>query len=149
MDAARRFRLSAGPIEIAPLHARLRHPAAGACATFEGWVRDHHDGRAVRGLRYEAYAALAEAEGERIVAAALARFDLKAALCVHRVGDLAVGDLAVWVGVASAHRGAAFEACRAIIDEIKRDVPIWKRERYAEGDAGWLHPGEGEGGRGA
>ncbi|WP_425599696.1 molybdenum cofactor biosynthesis protein MoaE [Luteimonas abyssi] len=139
------FRLADTPIDTAALHAGLRHPAAGACAVFEGWVRDHHQGRGVHGLRYEAYAALAEAEGARIVGRLRAEHGLHAAVCVHRVGDLAIGDLAVWVGVSASHRGAAFDACRAIIDAIKQDVPIWKHERYADGDAGWLHPDEGTG----
>ena len=135
-----RFSLTAQAIDTAALRARLASHSAGACATFEGWVRDHHDGRAVRGLRYEAYAALAEAEGARIVEAAIARFGLKAALCVHRTGELAIGDLAVWVGVGAAHRGAAFDACRFVIDEVKSRVAIWKHERYADGDVQWLHP---------
>ncbi|UHQ25161.1 molybdenum cofactor biosynthesis protein MoaE [Lysobacter sp. 5GHs7-4] len=113
---------------------------AGAYASFEGWVRDHHGGRSVTGLRYESYALLAEREGETIMAEALQRFAIVEARCVHRVGDLGVGELAVWVGVAAAHRDAAFAACRYIIDETKARVPIWKHERYAEGDAGWLHP---------
>jgi molybdopterin synthase catalytic subunit len=135
-----RFALAAAPFELAPLRARLLADAAGACATFEGWVRDHHDGRSVLGLHYEAYAALAEAEGENILAEAVHRFAIIDAVCVHRTGDLAIGDLAVWVGASAAHRGPAFDACRWIIDEVKARVPIWKRERYAEGDAAWLHP---------
>nr|WP_246149866.1 molybdenum cofactor biosynthesis protein MoaE [Arenimonas fontis] len=123
------------------LRQRLLDPAAGACASFEGWVRDHHQGRRVAGLRYEAYPELAEREGEAILAEAMTRFDLIAATCVHRLGDLAIGDLAVWVGASAAHRGPAFDACRWIIDEVKSRVPIWKREHYADGDAAWLHPG--------
>lgn len=137
-----RFQLSEAPFDAGPLRAALASPRAGACATFEGWVRDHHGGRAVSGLRYEAYAALAESEGGRVVAEALERFDCIEARCVHRTGDLAIGDLAVWVGVAAAHRGAAFEACRYIIDEVKSRVPIWKHERYADGEATWRHPEE-------
>jgi molybdopterin synthase catalytic subunit len=105
-------------------------------------VRNHNDGHAVDGLRYEAYAALAEAEGERIVAEALEKFDIVDACCAHRIGDLAIGDLAVWVGVSAAHRDMAFGACRWIIDEVKARVPIWKHERYADGRADWLHPGK-------
>lgn len=135
-----RFALSAQPLDITALAARLRDPRAGACASFEGWVRDHNDGRGVRGLRYEAYAELAAREGEAILAEALARFDVLEAACVHRIGELAIGDLAVWVGVSAAHRDAAFAACRWIIDEVKARVPIWKHEHYREGDAGWLHP---------
>lgn len=139
----KRFHLSGTPFEIAPLRARLLRAEAGAYGSFEGWVRDHNDGRPVLGLRYESYAALAQAEGERIVEEALARFEVADALCVHRVGELAVGDIAVWVGVSAAHRAATFDACRFVIDEVKRRVPIWKHERYADGDADWLHPQAG------
>ncbi|GAA4780405.1 molybdenum cofactor biosynthesis protein MoaE [Lysobacter hankyongensis] len=135
-----RFSIADARFDIAPLRARLLRADAGAYASFEGWVRDHNDGRAALGLRYEAYVALAEAEGAKIVEEALAKFAVADAACVHRVGDLAVGDLAVWVGVSAAHRDAAFAACRWIIDEVKARVPIWKHERYAEGDAAWLHP---------
>ena len=134
------FALAATPIDAQALQAALRDDRAGACASFEGWVRDHNEGRAVRGLRYEAYADLAEREGAAILAEAAQRFDILAARCEHRIGDLAIGELAVWVGVSAAHRDAAFAACRWIIDEVKVRVPIWKHERYAEGDAGWLHP---------
>jgi molybdopterin synthase catalytic subunit len=134
------FHLSEMPLDIAPLRARVLDPRAGGYASFEGWVRDHHAGRAVDGLDYEAYAALAEREGERIIVEAKARFDVIEACCAHRVGTLAIGDLAVWVGVSAAHREAAFDACRYIIDETKRRVPIWKREHYREGGADWLHP---------
>ncbi len=135
-----RFAIADAPFDIAPLRARLLRAEAGAYASFEGWVRDHNDGRAALGLRYEAYVALAEAEGGRIVEEALAKFAIVDAACVHRIGDLAIGDLAVWVGVSAAHRDAAFAACRWIIDEVKSRVPIWKHERYVEGDAQWLHP---------
>ena len=136
-----RFELSPTPFDTATLRARLLDARVGAYASFEGWVRDHNDGRSVHGLRYEAYDALARREGEAIIEEALARFDILDAACVHRTGDLAIGELAVWVGVTAAHRDAAFAACRHVIDEMKSRVPIWKHERYVEGDAGWLHPG--------
>ena len=135
-----RFRLSETPFDTATLRAELLDARVGGYASFEGWVRDHNDGRSVDGLRYEAYATLAETEGEAILAEALAKFDILGAHCVHRTGDLAIGELAVWVGVSAAHRDAAFAACRYVIDEVKARVPIWKHERYADGDAGWLHP---------
>ena len=135
-----RFRLSETPFDTATLRAELLDARVGGYASFEGWVRDHNDGRAVGGLRYEAYAALAETEGEAVLAEALAKFDILDAHCVHRTEDLAIGELAVWVGVSAAHRDAAFAACRYVIDEVKSRVPIWKHERYADGDAGWLHP---------
>lgn len=136
----KRFSLSDTPFDTTSLRASLLDSRAGAFASFEGWVRDNHEGRAVSGLQYEAYAVLAEAEGERILDEARARFDIVDVRCVHRVGELAVGELAVWVGVGAGHRDAAFAACRYVIDEVKARVPIWKHERYADGDAGWLHP---------
>ena len=135
------FVLSSTPFDIATLRSGLLDARVGAYASFEGWVRDHNDGRSVLGLRYEAYGALAQSEGTRILGLARDRFEILDAGCVHRIGDLGIGELAVWVGVTAAHRDAAFAACRFIIDEVKARVPIWKHERYAEGDAGWLHPG--------
>jgi molybdopterin synthase catalytic subunit len=93
----------------------------------------------VRHLEYEAFEALAVREGERIIAEAIARFGVAHAACVHRVGDLAIGELAVWVGVSAPHRHEAFLACRYIIDEVKRRVPIWKKEHYVSGDSGWVN----------
>jgi molybdopterin synthase catalytic subunit len=139
VDSAR-FWLAVTPFDVATLRAGLLDPGVGAYASFEGWVRQHNDGRPVSGLRYEAYAALAAAEGERILLQALHDFDILDARCTHRTGDLVVGELAVWVGVTAAHRDPAFAACRFIIDAVKASVPIWKHERYAEGDADWLHP---------
>ncbi|MCF3651726.1 molybdenum cofactor biosynthesis protein MoaE [Synoicihabitans lomoniglobus] len=129
------FRIISQPIQP----AALLHPQAGACATFEGWVRNHNEGQAVDSLEYEAFAELAEKEGERVLAEARERFDLLAVEAVHRVGHLQIGDLAVWVGVAAAHRGPAFDACRYIIDELKARVPIWKREHYASGETTWIN----------
>lgn len=135
-----RFTLAETPIDTAHLRAELLDDRVGGYASFEGWVRNHNEGRDVLGLRYEAYVALAEAEGEKVLAEAMSKFDVLDVRCVHRIGDLAIGELAVWVGVSAAHRDAAFAACRYVIDEVKQRVPIWKHERYAEGDAGWLHP---------
>ncbi|CBA15130.1 molybdenum cofactor biosynthesis protein MoaE [Xanthomonas albilineans] len=140
MSTAPRFHLADDALDPVALRVPLAHAQAGAYASFEGWVRDHNDGRAVDGLRYDAYAALAEVEGQRIADEALARFAILDLRCVHRIGDLAIGDLAVWVGVIAAHRDTAFGACRYVIDEVKARVPIWKHERYRDGDAGWLHP---------
>jgi len=139
-QAACTFVLSEAPIDSATLARGLADPGAGAFVTFEGWVRDHNDGRGVRRLDYQAYPSLAQREGERILDEAMRRFAIVAARCAHRVGSLAVGDLAVWVGVSAGHRGAAFDACRFIIDEVKQRVPIWKNEHYADGESGWLHP---------
>lgn len=132
------FVLVREPIDVAAWSARLDDPTAGAVTSFEGRVRNHANGREVTGLAYEAYDALAAKEGERILAEARERFDVARVACVHRVGRLAVGDVAVWVGVAAAHRGDAFAACRYVIDELKGRVPIWKKESYAEGESAWI-----------
>ena len=136
----KRFRLSDMAIDMAGARGLLDHAAAGACVSFEGWVRNHNDGRVVHRLDYQAYVPLAEAEGGRILDEAIARFNVREAHCIHRVGQLAIGELAVWAGVSADHRDAAFSACRWIIDEVKRRVPIWKNEHYADGESGWLHP---------
>jgi molybdopterin synthase catalytic subunit/uncharacterized membrane protein YfcA len=111
---------------------------AGAIATFEGLVRNHNDGRSVLFLEYESYDALALKEGNAIVKQAFHRFDLIDAICVHRVGRLKVGEAAVWVGTAAAHRREAFEACQFIIDQVKHRVPIWKKEFYSDGETTWV-----------
>ncbi|MEO5596018.1 MAG: molybdenum cofactor biosynthesis protein MoaE [Lysobacteraceae bacterium] len=136
----KRFQISEQPIDPTALRMALLDEHAGAFASFEGWVRDHNDGRPVRGLLYESYVALAVTEGECLLTEAVSRFAIVDARCVHRIGELALGEMAVWVGVSSAHREAAFAACRWIIDEVKLRVPIWKHERYVDGDAGWIHP---------
>jgi molybdopterin synthase catalytic subunit len=138
--AAQRFALCDAPIDAVAAKAALGDAGAGACVTFEGWVRNHNDGRPVRRLDYQAYAPLAAREGEAIVDAAVERFGLRGACCIHRVGSLAIGDMAVWAGASADHRDAAFAACRWIIDEVKQRVPIWKNEHYADGESGWLHP---------
>ncbi len=134
-----RFRFSHAPIDAAPLREQLHHPSCGGFAAFEGWVRDHNEGREVTRLEYEAFEPLGVAEGERIIAEACQRFGVERALCVHRVGDLDLKEVAVWVGVAAKHRDEAFRACRYIIDEVKHRVPIWKKEHYATGDSGWVN----------
>jgi molybdopterin synthase catalytic subunit len=133
------FRFSRTALDVAALRAELADPACGGYAAFEGWVRDHNEGERVRRLEYEAFEALAVREGERIIAAARERFGVAHALCAHRVGELGIGELAVWVGVSAAHRDEAFRACRFIIDEVKHRVPIWKKEHYVGGDSGWVN----------
>jgi molybdopterin synthase catalytic subunit len=133
------FQISSNAIEPEALKRRLTTAGAGACVSFEGWVRNHADGVPVMSLEYETHAALATKEGETVLAEAKQRFAIERADCVHRVGHLRIGDCAVWVGVSAAHRGAAFDACRYIIDEIKQRLPIWKKEHYASGESGWVN----------
>jgi len=133
------FKITSVPIDPEALKRALVQSASGACVTFEGWVRNHNEGEAVQALEYEAHASIAEKEGAKILAEAKQRFAIETAICEHRVGKLAIGDCAVWVGVSAAHRGAAFDACRYIIDETKARVPIWKKEHYASGETGWVN----------
>ncbi len=133
------FRISSEPLDPTALARTLADARAGACVTFEGWVRNRNEGQPVLSLEYEAYALLADKEGARILTEAREKFDLLGAVCVHRVGHLQLGELAVWVGVTAEHRGAAFDACRYLIDETKARVPIWKKEHYASGVTAWIN----------
>jgi adenylyltransferase/sulfurtransferase len=133
------FSFSSEPLDTAALQRELHDDSCGGFAAFEGWVRNHNEGHAVTRLEYEAFAELAQKEGARIVQAAIEKFGVTRATCVHRIGSLAIGDVAVWVGVSAAHRDEAFRACRFIIDEVKHRVPIWKKEHYANGDSGWVN----------
>lgn len=131
--------LTADAIDLAALHAAVHAPDRGGVAAFVGLVRDHHQGRAVLRLDYSAYGPMAEAECARIVAETEERWRVAVAL-QHRVGALAIGDAAVAVVAASAHREDAFAACRHVIEEVKRRVPVWKREYYADGTVAWVDP---------
>jgi molybdopterin synthase catalytic subunit len=137
------FSLTDTAIDTAGLLAGLGGTAAGACVTFEGRVREQNEGRSVVALEYEAYAPLAEKEGAKIMAETALRFPILGAVCVHRTGRLELGDLAVWVAVTAAHRAAAFDACRHVIDQVKERVPIWKKEYYAGGATEWVNSAAG------
>lgn len=127
------------PIDIRTLIAQVRAPARGAIATFMGLVRDHHGGSEVLRLEYSAYGPMVEAECARITAEATQRYAAAVAL-EHRIGALEIGDVAVAIVAAAPHRDAAFEACRYVIEEVKRRLPIWKRETYADGMVAWVDP---------
>jgi molybdopterin synthase catalytic subunit len=131
--------LSATPIDLAALIAGIESPAHGGIASFLGQVRDHHDGRMVRRLEYSAYGPMAEEECARIVAEAEGRWPVRVAL-EHRVGTLEIGDIAVAFAAGGAHRDEAFAACRFVIEEVKRRVPIWKKEFYQDGAVQWVDP---------
>jgi molybdopterin synthase catalytic subunit len=127
------------PIDLTVLLAEVCAPDRGGVATFLGLVRNHQDGRAVVRLEYSAYEPMAEAESARIVAEAESRWPARIALS-HRLGELTIGETAVAVAAASGHRSAAFEACRYVIEELKRRVPVWKKEFYADGSVVWVDP---------
>ncbi len=135
-----RFTLVSEPIDIASLAAELRDPAAGAVVTFDGRVRNHNAGQAVGHLEYQAYPVLAISTGQRILEEEAARHGILAVQAAHRTGPLAIGEAAVWVGVASAHRGPAFDSARAIMERLKYELPIWKKETYADGTTEWVGP---------
>jgi molybdopterin synthase catalytic subunit len=139
------FTVSPGVIPAGALNREMDSADAGALVTFEGRVRRVNEGRRVVGLEYEAYETLANSEGRLILDEARKRFPVLGIRCVHRVGRLGIGELAVLVGVLSAHRDEAFEACRFVIDQVKHRVPIWKKEFYADGDSGWVRCEHGPG----
>jgi molybdopterin/thiamine biosynthesis adenylyltransferase/molybdopterin synthase catalytic subunit/rhodanese-related sulfurtransferase len=133
------FKISAEPLEKLPRKETLVSPQAGAYTEFEGWVRNRNEGRAVTSLEYEVFPELAQTEGALIIEEAKARFEILDIACIHRVGQLQIGEMAVWVGVTARHREAAFKACRYVIDEVKARVPIWKKECYQDGDSHWVN----------
>jgi molybdopterin synthase catalytic subunit len=127
------------PIDTAALVARVMRASDGAYVLFEGVVRNHHDGKEVESITYEAYRPMAEKEIDRIVRDVQQRFAAVAVAVVHRLGFLRVGDASIAIVCASPHRAEAFEACRMMIDRIKQTVPIWKKERGPSGEewVGW------------
>jgi len=133
------MQMSDMPILPERLRAELEDHAAGAFVSFEGWIRNENENQEVLRLEYEAYEPLCLAEGLRVIDAAREKYPLQKALCIHRTGLLELGECAVWVGVSSPHRDAAFAACRYIIDQVKTRLPIWKKEYYANGDSGWVN----------
>ena len=135
-----RFSLVGHAIDIPSLAAELGDPAAGAVVTFDGRVRNHNAGQPVSHLEYQAYPALAISTGQRILEEEAARHGVLAVQAAHRTGPLAIGEVAVWVGVASAHRGPAFDAARAIMERLKYELPVWKKETYADGRTEWVGP---------
>jgi molybdopterin synthase catalytic subunit len=131
--------LTEAAIDPAALVRAVQSPERGGVVSFAGIVRNHHAGREVVRLEYSAYLPMAEAECARIVAEAEARWPVAVALA-HRIGTIEIGENAVIIAAAAAHRGDAFDACRHVIDEVKSRVPIWKREYYADGSVAWVDP---------
>jgi molybdopterin synthase catalytic subunit len=125
-------------IDSTELYKRAGRPDAGGVVQFCGTVRDHNHGAKVIALRYEAFREMAEAEIRRIIEVARERWPVLHASAVHRTGDLQIADVAVCVTVSSAHRDAAFAACRFIIDELKSTAPIWKKETLESGERRWV-----------
>jgi molybdopterin synthase catalytic subunit len=134
--------ISAAPIEAAALLRSVSGPGEGAVLLFLGTVRDHNRDRRVERLDYEAFAPMARKELAAICEQAAGSFGLAGVSAVHRTGQLVPGEASLGVAVASAHRDAAYRGSRWIVEEIKRRLPVWKREAYADGTEAWLdgHP---------
>lgn len=133
------FTLTDQPIDTGALRRRLQRPDAGALVVFEGWVRSQHHGRVVTRLQYEAFAEMAQSEGEALVTEIERDYPGVQLLCMHRCGDLVPGDVAVWIGATSAHRTDAFHAGRLMLEEVKRRLPIWKKEHHPGVEPVWVN----------
>lgn len=126
------------PIDTSGLAGRVRSDADGAVILFTGVVRNHHEGRQVVALRYEAYEAMASEKLRAICASVASTYEVTDLAVAHRIGDLTIGDVSVAIAVSAPHRDAAYKASREVIERLKREVPIWKLERYADGEEAWV-----------
>ncbi|MGW1838919.1 molybdenum cofactor biosynthesis protein MoaE [Streptomyces sp. BBFR2] len=136
-DPVRLLAIRETPLSVDEVFAAVGDAAAGGTALFVGTVRSHDGGTDVDGLGYSAHPT-AEAELRRVAEKVAADFPVRALAAVHRVGDLAVGDLAVVVAVSCPHRAEAFAACRRLIDDLKATVPIWKHQTFSDGTEEWV-----------
>ncbi|MFI6525890.1 molybdenum cofactor biosynthesis protein MoaE [Streptomyces uncialis] len=135
--AQRLVAVRADELSLDEVFRAVGDPASGGTALFVGTVRDHDNGAGVTALGYTAHPT-AEAELRRVAEKIIANHPVRALAAVHRVGDLRVGDIAVIVAVSCPHRAEAFAACRALIDDLKREVPIWKRQSFTDGTEEWV-----------
>ncbi len=133
------FSLSPQPIDPEYLRKAILSPEGGALVEFSGTVRIQNCDRDVTALEYEGAEALAKKEFDKIEAEAHETFKVLRIHCTHRVGRLTPGETSVWIGVTAIHRDAAFAACQFAINQLKRRLPIWKKEHYANGDSGWIN----------
>jgi molybdopterin synthase catalytic subunit len=129
--------ITTDPIDISGLISLVRSDSDGAVVTFVGVVRNQHENRQVVSLRYEAYEQMAEAKLHSICDAVKSQVAVGDIAVVHRIGDLEIGDASVVIAVAAPHRDAAYQASREIIERIKRELPVWKKERFADGEEEW------------
>ncbi|MEU3045861.1 MULTISPECIES: molybdenum cofactor biosynthesis protein MoaE [unclassified Streptomyces] len=136
-DPIRLLAIRDAPLSVDEVFGAVGDTAAGGTALFVGTVRNHDGGADVDALGYSCHPS-AEAEMRRIAERVAARYPVRALAAVHRVGELAVGDLAVVAAVSCPHRGEAFEACRMLIDDLKHEVPIWKHQQFSDGTEEWV-----------
>jgi molybdopterin synthase catalytic subunit len=129
--------ITEAPIDVAAILG-ARRPDSGALITFSGVVRDQNEGRSVLGIHYQCYQAMALREGRRIVEEIVNEFDVRDARLVHRIGDVRVSEISLFVSVASAHRKEAFIAIEALVERVKQRLPIWKKEQYGDDTSAWL-----------
>ena len=135
-----RVAITSDKIDIAKVLSDVERPAHGAVILFVGTVREVNDGRPVGGMEYTAYVAMAEKEMGTIAREANEKFSGSFVVIVHRIGELAIGDASVAIATAHAHRDAAYQASRYVIEQLKARVPIWKREHYTDGTREWIDP---------
>ena len=131
-------RVTPEPIGVGEVSGFVEDPAAGGICVFLGTVRDHSDAGDVTGLTYEAWEDLAARRLEDLAREVRAEWPLRRVAIVHRYGELAVGEVSVAIAVSAEHRAEAFDACRAIIERLKQDVPIWKKEHLVTGVSEWV-----------
>jgi molybdopterin synthase catalytic subunit len=132
------FKVVASNIDFENSRKEMANPRAGAIVVFEGWVRNHHEGKDVLRLEYDAYEPLCKKEALEIEKECFDQFDILKLDCVHRRGVCEIGDMAVWIGVTAEHRGDAFQACEYYINHLKVRLPIWKKEFFVDGEAKWV-----------
>ena len=133
------FRVTAEPLSVQQVSDLVKRPTDGAVVTFDGIVRNNFDGRPVRYLAYEAYAAMAEKKLAEIGAEVQQKFAIGEIAMVHRIGRLEIGESSIVIAVAAPHRHAAFEACAYAMDRVKAEVPVWKKEFFGDGADHWVN----------
>ena len=134
------FRVTTEHLDVQQVHDLVKSPADGAVVTFDGIVRNNFEGREVRYLEYEAYAAMAEKKMVEIAAEVRTKFAVGGVAMVHRIGQLQIGESSILIAVAAAHRQPAFEACAYAMDRVKQEVPVWKKEFFVDGESHWVQP---------
>jgi molybdopterin synthase catalytic subunit len=133
------FRVTTESLNVQQINDLVKRPTDGAVVTFDGIVRNNFDGRPVHFLEYEAYAAMAESKMAEIGAAVRQKFAIGEIAMVHRIGHLDIGESSIVIAVAAPHRQAAFEACAYAMDRVKAEVPVWKKECFADGADHWVN----------
>jgi molybdopterin synthase catalytic subunit len=133
------FRVTTDPLNVQQVNDLVKRPTDGAVVAFDGIVRNNFDGRPVHYLEYEAYAAMAEKKLAEIGAEVRQKFAVGEIAMMHRIGRLEIGESSIVIAVAAPHRHAAFEACAYAMDRVKAEVPVWKKEFFADGADHWVN----------